>query len=646
MRLSTKKQQTLLTLSVLLGLSSPVYAQDIQNNDVINTPDVVVTATRTEMETKVIPNTVEVITQEDIQKLGATDVASALRLADNINITTNGSTGFGKRISMRGMDTNQVLILVDGRRTANEDTSTSSNMFALDRINISNVERIEIIRGAASSQYGSDALAGVINIITKKSDGEMSTTVGVSTGTTDIHNYYHIDLGKSGNFSGVLDIDFGKQRKYMIGSGDYSSLNGPTQNYNFKGSWDIDDNKSITFGASYYKADLTADWSKAFASIPSQYMPSKNAILNTERYDYNLGYDGRGEKSNYSAEVYYSKLNKERYLPYQAFLKEGIESNEYSIWGIDAKNSVQATDEHLLTYGVSYEKNSIEGANLGKDLSKISDRTTTTYAGYVQDEWEINDDLLLIPAIRYDHHSDFGSKVTPRIGATYFLNDNSRFKLNWGKGFRAPSVSELYMDYTHMGVTTVGNPNLKPEKSNNWDISYEAEANGNFGKITYFNNKIDNMITTRTISNIYSEYYNIDGTTKTHGIELTLGRNFDDNWSVKATSNWTSATNDQSSSNSAHGVDGIADNISTLQLIYDDNNDKGFSATLWNEWVNNYYYASTEKDYSYNTMNIVFNKKLGKGSRVYAGLDNIFDKKITDINLYGRIWRLGAEWTF
>lgn len=646
MRLSTKKQQTLLTLSVLLGLSSPVYAQDIQNNDVINTPDVVVTATRTEMETKVIPNTVEVITQEDIQNLGATDVASALRLADNVNITTNGSTGFGKRVSMRGMDTNHVLILVDGRRTANEDTSTSSNMFALDRINISNVERIEIIRGAASSQYGSDALAGVINIITKKSDGEMSTTVGLSTGKTDMHNYYHIDLGKSGNFSGVLDVDFGKQRKYTIGSGDYSSLNGPTQNYNFKGSWDIDDNKSMTFGASYYKADLTADWSKAFASIPDKFMPSKEAILNTERYDYNLGYDEEGEKSNYSAEVYYSKLNKERYLPYQAFLKEGIESNEYSILGIEAKNSVQATDEHLLTYGISYEENSIEGVNLKKSSGGIGDKTTTTYAGYVQDEWMVSDDLLLIPAIRYDHHSDFGSKVTPRIGATYFLNDNSRFKLNWGKGFRAPSVSELYMDYTHMGVTTVGNPNLKPEESNNWDISYEAEANGNFGKITYFNNKIDNMITTRTISNIYSEYYNIDGTTKTHGIELTLGRNFDDNWSVKATSNWTSATNDQSSSNSAHGVDGIADNISTLQLIYDDNNDKGFSATLWNEWVNNYYYASTEKDYSYNTMNIVFNKKLGKGSRVYAGLDNIFDKKITDINLYGRIWRLGAEWTF
>lgn len=79
MRLSTKKQQTLLTLSVLLGLSSPVYAQDIQNNDVIVTPDVVVTATRTQEEVKAVPQTVEVITKEDIEQLGATDVYSALR---------------------------------------------------------------------------------------------------------------------------------------------------------------------------------------------------------------------------------------------------------------------------------------------------------------------------------------------------------------------------------------------------------------------------------------------------------------------------------------------------------------------------------------------------------------------------------------
>lgn len=650
---SKKKKTALLTVSILLSLSVPVYAA--QNEDsmtekenTVKTPDVIVTATRTEMELQAVPNTVEVITAEDIERLGATDVASALRLADNINIMTNGSTGFGKRISIRGMDTNDLLVLVDGRRTSNEDTSTSANMFALDRINISNVERIEIVRGAASAQYGSDALAGVINIITKKSSGNPSATVGVSTGTNDMHNYYHIDLGKQGNFSSVLDIDFGKLRKRMIGAGDYSSLNGPTQNYNFKGTWDLSDDDSITFGASYYKADLTADWSKAFGSIPSFVMPSKEAILNTQRYDYNIGYNGKSDSSNYSLDLYYSKLDKERFLPYQAFMREGKEKNKYSIWGIEAKNTVQADENNILTYGLSFEENKVEGANFGNDGS--DDKNTKTYAGYLQDEWMVNDKLLLIPAIRYDHHSDFGSEATPKIGATYFLNDNSRFKINWGKGFKAPTVSELYMDYTHMGAITLGNPDLKPEKSTNYDISFEAEADGNFGKLTYFNNKIDNRIATRSVSGLgssFSEYYNIDGTTKTHGIELTLGRQFNDKWKIKATSNWTSGTDDTGTDASAgaHGADGIADNVSTLQLIYDDSKN-GFSATLWNEWVKGYYYASTAKDYTYNTTNIVFNKKIGDNSRVYAGLDNIFNNKEEDINLNGRIWRLGAEFTF
>ena len=91
------------------------------------------------------------------------------------------------------------------------------------------------------------------------------------------------------------------------------------------------------------------------------------------------------------------------------------------------------------------------------------------------------------------------------------------FKANWGEGYKAPSVSELYMDYTHMGVLTLGNPNLRPEESKNWDLSYEGEWGKTFGKITYFHNDIDNMISTRTVGGRhgYNEYYNIDGTTKT-----------------------------------------------------------------------------------------------------------------------------------
>ena len=648
MKFSSKKS-ALLTLSILLSLSAPTYAAqaDTNTDEAVRTPDVVVTATRTEAEVKAVPNTVEVITNEQIQKLGATDVYSALRLADNVNIQQQ-STGFGTRISMRGMASNHALILINGQRTAIEDTATTQNLLALDRINVQDIERIEIVRGAASAQYGSDALAGVINIITKKAADKSSFTVGANTGTISTNNYYNINFGKEGKFSSSLNMNFGRERMRATQDGAPSStyiksyLHGPTQNFNFNGRYEVDENSSINLDLGYYNADLLGNWGKY-----------GDAILNTDRRDISLSYDGKTDNSNYMIRTFYSKLNKDRYLPYTAIMGEGIEHNEFSVWGIEGKNSVQVNDEHLLTYGAEFNKNTVEGINFGKDAKGSKD--TDTYAAYLQDEWMIGDNLLLIPAVRYDHHSDYGSKTTPKIGATYFLNDNSRFKVNWGKGFKAPTVSELYMDYTHMGQLTVGNPNLTPEESTSWDVSYEAEANNNFGKITYFNNKVDNMIATRSVGSgwtAYNEYYNIDGTSKLHGVELTLGRNFDDNWTLKATSNWTSSSNEASTASTGHGVDNIADNITTLQLSYDDNKENGYNFTLWNQWVNNYNYSLSSrgqtvyKDATYNTTNFVINKKFGEGNRVYAGLDNIFDKKIADISLDGRIWRVGAEWTF
>ncbi len=685
----SKKKTMLLTLSILASLTVPTYAADTDNadKDVVQAPDVIVTATRTEALVKDIPNTVEVITSEDIKKNGATDIYSALRLADNINILNDG-TGMSKKISIRGMDTNQSLILINGRRIAGEDTPTLQNGATLGRINLSNVERIEIIRGAASAQYGSDALSGVINIITKKSTSSQPTvTVGANTGNESMNNYYHIDFGKQGNFSGTLDMNFGKDRERMLQGDDMGYLYGPKQNYNFSGTWDVAKDRSLTFDASYYKARQEADWpsmegmaqgmNSAFDNMAQQGMPAfvanmlkkkynnylsqvdyTKAKVDTTQKDFALTYDGKTDNSNFSFRTYYTRLDKSRFLPYTAILNAfnsamsgttpdmGSEDNRYTIWGVDGKDTVQLNDDHLLTFGGEFNKSTVEGDNIGGTQNS---KDTTTYAGYIQDEWMINDKLLLIPAVRYDHHSDFGSKTTPKIGATYFLNDNSRIKANWGKGFKAPTVTDLYSDYYHAGTYIYGNPDLQPEESTSWDIGYEAEKNGTFGKITYFRNDVDNMISTQEISKSVEKYYNIPGTTKTDGVEFTLGRHFNDNWTVKLNSNWVNADNSTKSvgtGNGGHSVDGIADNVTTLELNYDDNDPNGYSVSLWNQWYTGYYDSSTDKDYTYNTTNLVINKKFGEGNRIYAGLDNIFDKKVADINLDGRIWRVGAELTF
>ena len=643
-----------ITWAVLTALTVPAYAASADgaaDGSAVTTKDVVVTATRTEADVKMVPNTVEVITADDIEKLGATDVYSALRLADNVQIM-NTSTGFGHRISMRGMSSDSTLILINGQRTAIEDTETTQNLLALDRINVHNIERIEIIRGAASAQYGSDALAGVINIITKKSTGKPSVTVGATTGTTNMSNYYHIDLGRQGKFSSTFDMNFSKDRQWTeheVSGLPVKNLHGPKQSYNFSGTYELGENKNLNLDLGYYKDKLSGDWSHKEYNLGAWggIVRLQDAKLETERRDASLSLTGKTKKDDYMVRTFYSKLDKFRFLPYTALAKEYGETNKYSIWGIEAKNSHKVNGDHTLTYGMEYDRYDVDGVNFGKDGD--NGKNLNTYAAYIQDEWLLGDKWEIIPAVRYDHHSEFGSKTTPHIGVTYLANDHNRFKANWGEGYKAPSVSELYMDYTHMGVLTLGNPNLRPEESKNWDLSYEGEWGKTFGKITYFHNDIDNMISTCTVGGRhgYNEYYNIDGTTKTHGVELTLGRKLSRDLDVKVTSNWTSASNKVASAESAaHGVDGIADNITTLQLAYDDHRAYGYNATLWEQWVHDYYESDSSQTYSYNTLNFVINKKYGDTVRLFAGVDNIFNKKIDAIYLDGRIWRTGIEFKF
>lgn len=701
-----KKTYSLLASAVFVSLSSSVLAaepggwQEMPEEEPVQTRQVIVTATRTEEEVKNVPNSVEVITAEDIQKLGATNLYQALSLADNVAIMPQNN-GFGRRISIRGMASNEALILVNGRRVAVEDTSTAQNLMTLERINVHNVERVEIVRGAASAQYGSDALAGVINIITKTSDGKPSVTVGASTGTESMNNYYHVDVGRHGRFSGVFDVNIGKDRSRMMQEGDMGYLYGPKQNFSFNGTYEFNDRQSLHVDASYFKSDQEADWPSIGPGVQSAiggmiggmvtgmggamglsaeqqsalterltgkylYYDPYKAKLETEQRDVSVTFDGKTDKNDYMVRAYYSHMKKSRLLPYEIFgsmenigtqvaydilheagfsSAEGTaptygDTNKYTVFGIEAKDSMAIGDHHVLTFGGDWTQNKIEGSNIGSDSGS---KDTKTFAAYVQDEWMIGDKVLLIPAVRYDHHSDFGSETTPKIGATWFINPNSRFKVNWGRGFKAPTVTELYSDFYHAGSTVLGNPDLVPEESTNFDISYELEGHGNFGKLTYFNNHVENYITTHDLGGSLSRYYNIEGTTKTHGFELTLGRNFNKHWMAKINSNWTSASN-VTGSTGGHGVDGFAENITTVQIGYDDLKPYGYTVTLWDQWA--YDYSDGTDEYTYNTLNVVVNKKFGDGCRIFAGLDNILDKKISAINLDGRLWRVGAEWTF
>ena len=615
--LTKKRKSTLLTLSILMGLTSCTQA-----SEVIQTPDVVVTATKTQQEVKAVPNAVEVITSEDIEQLGATDIYSALKLATNVDVSQIGA---GHRLMVRGKNAG-ALVLLDGRRMSNEYSSMTRGAFDLDKINLSSVERIEIVRGAASAQYGADAESGVINIITKKSK-EQSVTVGANTGTDVMNNYYRFDLGQQGKFNGVVNANFAKYRKREFVGGTGTNYFGPRTNYDFSGTYAFNDNNNLDFYIGYYD-----EKSKKITDYSSMGMGKSSTNYDKTNQDYSIAYNGKGDNSNYMIRAYYNRYDKEEYKDSK---NNSHKQNTFDTLGIEAKNTVQAGDEHLLTYGVEYKNIGVEGPILA--LGEGNSKDNSAYAGYIQDEWFINDKILFIPAVRYDHDEQFGGKTTPKLGATYFLSDNSRIKANWGKSWRAPNLVELYAGFT----TIYGNPDLKPEEATTWELGFEAEKDNNWLKLNYFNSKYDNLITYDKV-NGKNTFINAQDA-KTDGVEFEVGRQFDDNWSIRATSNWLNAKDSD-----GEKVSATADNISTLELNYDDNDINGYSAKLWNSWVSNYHYAN--ENYDYNTLNFVVNKKFafddGRNGRVYAGVDNIGDKKIGDIYLEGRIWRVGAEITF
>lgn len=642
-------------LMLLLACTYSAFCNTAAANelDEFNLDTIVVTATRTPMEEKKIPQAVQVVTAEDIQNLGAANVTDALQLSTNINLSKAGMTG--NQVSIRGMDTAHSLILIDGKRMAAEDANSTANVYELNRINVNDIERIEIVRGGSSALYGSEALGGVINIITKKSDIP-KTTVGFNTGTEEMGTYFRYDSGKQGKLSISTAARLSDVRSQQSDTADSTNMHGPKRYFDFKADYDLGNNRGLSFDMSFLKEQLKEYYDDDL-SAKTPIIDQKEWFDNN-RSAYGLTYYGRDAKNDYKMRAYYNVLKKESRKQNNSVWKD-FDHMKYETFVIDGSNSSKLTDQHLLTYGGEYRYNFARSTRMGGGgdniytdnylgLSKTgSEKSLETYSAYLQDEWQVSNKFFVIPAVRYDYHSSFGSNVSPKLGMTYNLSDNARLKTNYGKSYRAPTISLLYYEMTrNMGKKTVevlGNPNLQPEKSTAFDISFEAEKNNNWTKLTYFNNSVSNLITSETLlstpTHTIARYINVDKA-QINGVEAEFGRRFNKNWVAKATYNWLDAID----KNTHERLENRARNNGTIQLIYSDNAVNPLTATLWSEW--NYDYRYDDKDYDYNTTNFVVNKHWNKTLSTYFGVNNIFDKNIDDLTVNGRTWRIGMEMTF
>ena len=652
----TKKKSLLLTAAILAAMSVPVQAAEKKQEETthIKTDEVVVTASRTKQEVRESPSSVEVITREDIDKMGAENLAQALQLA--LGIDTQENAMVGNRSSIRGMNTNQTLILIDGRRVRTENTSETMNFYELKRINMDDVERIEIVRGAASSLYGSEALGGVINVI-KKHPGKMQTAVTLDWTSRQSDEGIRFDSGKLGKWA--LSGSFKHMGVREQGTDAGSNMYGKKNFFNLDGRMEMTKDKWLDVFFDYLTEDL--------------YM--KDSLTQGTDYDHKrfstgIKYSGRDKRGDYEMQVYYTYFDKHQRTRERAnHSLNSFDDLKFNSLIFDGRRSIQVAKDHLLTFGGEYRKEDYESTRIKGTNTRTLEGVTNQLgnssmdytAFYLQDEWLASPRWLIIPSLRWDYNSEFGNELTGKLGTTYKITKDVRFKANIGTAYRAPTASELYFSWHHtpnarMDVQINGNPNLKPEKALNFDLGFEMEKDKTFGKITYFHNKVDDLINIDTVMSrlpgfpprvlATGTYRNIDSATM-QGVELEVRQALGGGFSVRGLYTYLDARDGKTGERLA----GRPYHKASLQLSYDDAK-HGWNAMLWNDWTAGYRYGETVgrrtvyKDASLSILNFVVSKKINDHFSAYLGVDNIFDKESDALAYDGRIWRGGVNMTF
>lgn len=666
---------------------------------------------------KNVPASTQIITSSDIKKSGATNLRDAI--TDFANITmTKKVRGGGHEIIVRGMSTDKSLIMVNGHRVANEaDGSGLGNANALDRINVDNIEKIEIVKGPSSALYGSEAMGGVINIITKSSK-EAEVRTGLVNSSEDFTNWWHLDSGEIGKFSATLDMRFNKIRRDGDDTDFLTDSFGTAQTYNFNANYHFNDHNYLNFYVDHYTQNLKRDLythkrDNIKVNFPEKMRPMGQASMTGEgsmedalanyhykQQTYGLAWNGKTARNDWQIQTYLSKFDWESDIRYSGMqfkghvpaglspmtgrmwdsifkgfmvgdsgeYKNDVNVNSNKIFVIEGRNSTKINDNHRITYGAEYIKNTVKGTNFGDDnqfgvthigsvskngvTKEISEKEIDTYAAYLQDEINYGK-WFIVPAIRYDHHENFGSHTSPKLGLTYKANDTFRVKANYGKGFKAPTIQNLYCKLvTHMGqagiITVNPNANLRPETSNSWDVGVEKEWGKISTSLVYFDTKLENMITTEKIVDKIYRCINV-GNVRVKGIEHTLGYELNPMWKFKVNSTWLDAVNKDKNQPLPQ-----RSRLSQIySLSFDDGKDIGWSAVLWDELnykyvtpvtVNGNTVAGPKK--TYNLLNFTLTRKINKDTKIYGSVQNIFDKVDSDCDLDGRYWSLGWEHKF
>lgn len=603
--------------------------------------DMVVTATRTESKMVDVPVNTTVISAEKIADRHYLDVADVLKDVPGATVMDTGVGAYEKKVVLNGDE--RVLVLVDGKRVNIDMGTMSRASYDLNQMpDVSLIERIEVVKGHGGALYGSDAVGGVVNIITKKVDhsyGKVSMGFG-SHQARDAKAMYTIKEGKTGVMVAAS--------KYKQGYHEYKDAKTEANKRWPAASTYENEKVSVKLSQELSETsnlELGYDFSK-FEGVRSYSTKAKSASF-----------------SNKKTNDFYAKYNWTVNDKDQGFIQ--LYRNKYDYYnagdmyetdtGFEAQQNITLSDNNRLVVGASYRK-----AKALNATSYTAEKSINNKAVFVSDQWEFAPSWTLDAGVRYDKHSTAGSKTTWSAGLNKKFDENSHAYFNWGQVFKAPTLDDLYYysyyydDRNKYTYESYGNPNLKPEKGDTWTIGYGTKiADKTSVNISYFQSKLEDAIdwdTTNSDNASVSIVRNVDKQKK-NGMELSVAHELNDNWDLEASYTYIRVKNNEHGSGYVRDANYIP-NMYRFGVRYHDD--------LWNADLFLRGGSGADKsayvDSKYMTLDMSVAYKATKDLSFYAKGYNLFNKAYAEsagINggtytypAQGRRFIIGAEYTF
>lgn len=493
---------------------------------------VVVTAARTETPLNQIGSNVSVVTADDIAMRQFNDVADMLRYVPGLDVLRNGGIGQTTSVFIRGADSRHTLVLIDGIEA--NDPADPGGRFDFANLMVDEIDRIEVVRGGESSIYGSDALGGVINIITKRGRAAPSYRFQAQGGMYDQY-----DL--RGNTEGAIGAV-----SYNLSVGHFDNL-GFSAAARDLGNFERDGyrNTTVKAGTAVQALDnLKFDWTLHYNhghdrldNCGGRGCDDPNYRSNTDQ----LFTRGQGTLSLFdnawqqTLGLAYSFTGRQAVNPLD-LANPFISNANFDGRKIKASwlHDVTLSDLHKLTLGAEDEEDSMSSDSLfyqdaATSTQDIQDRRMNTAGVFLQDRLTIQKGWFSTLGVRYDDNNISGSRVTWRASQSVAVERiGMRIKANYGTGFKVPTLYQLFAPPTVFTVQgqppiifpPLGNPNLRPESSTNWDIGFEQDLWGDHAQLgaSYFHNDFFHLIEVRDFS---KGYENI-GRAKSDGVEMFL----------------------------------------------------------------------------------------------------------------------------